>query len=115
AGMEPDAPAARPEPRIGAGIDFSDPHSPLAPFYLRTPHVVAVAAVLAVFVFGTRVPLWHTDVWGHVKYGEWMVQNRAIPDRAPGCSGCSSSTCRTSPSSARRCTANSSSRCYSSR
>ena len=29
----------------GAGIDFSDPNSPLAPFYLRTSHLLALAVL----------------------------------------------------------------------
>jgi hypothetical protein len=70
---------------IGAGIDFTDPNSPLARFYLRTAHVLAVAVVGVVFVLVSHVHLWHTDVWGHVRYGQWMVEHRAIPDREPFC------------------------------
>jgi hypothetical protein len=78
--------ATEPEPvSVGAGIDFTDPNSPLAPFYLRTTHILAIAILGAVFVFVSHVPLWHTDVWGHVRYGQWMVENRAIPDREPFC------------------------------
>jgi hypothetical protein len=82
----PPAPSTEPEPApVGAGIDFSDPNSPLAPYYLRTVHLVAIAILGAAFVYVSHVPLWHTDVWGHVKYGEWMVEHRAIPDREPFC------------------------------
>lgn len=70
---------------IGAGIDFSDPNSPLAPFYFRTTHILAVALLGFVFVFVSNLKLWHTDVWGHVRYGQWMVEHRAIPDREPFC------------------------------
>ena len=69
--------------RVGAGFDFTDPDAPLARFYLRTPHVVAVAAVAAVFAAAALFPLWHTDVWGHLKYGRWMVEHGRIPDREP--------------------------------
>ncbi|WP_145244466.1 hypothetical protein [Urbifossiella limnaea] len=68
---------------VGAGFDFSDPDSPLARFYLRTSHVVAVAAIAAVFAAAALFPLWHTDVWGHLKYGQWMVEHGRIPDREP--------------------------------
>jgi len=78
-------PKADEEPAIGAGIDFSDPNSPLAPFYFRTTHIIAIAILGAVFVFVSNLPLWHTDVWGHVRYGQWMVEHRAIPDREPFC------------------------------
>ncbi len=70
---------------VGAGIDFTDPNSPLAPFYLQTSHVIAVAILMLLFVVNTAFPLWHTDVWGHVRYGQWMVENQAIPDREPFC------------------------------
>jgi len=79
-----DAPAAVP-PALGAGIDFTDPNSPLAPFYLRTVHLVAIGFVGFLFVVASVVPLWHTDVWGHARYGQWMVEHRAIPEREPFC------------------------------
>lgn len=90
--MTPDPPPQDPEPApltpyeggtLGAGIDWSDPNSPLAPFYLT------VAGVLCVFVLGLAVflmsvfPLWHTDFWAHLKYGEWISAERKLPDREP--------------------------------
>jgi hypothetical protein len=73
-------------PRVGAGIDFSDPNSPLARYYLRTSQILAVGFLGALFSFTTTiVPLWHTDVWGHVKYGQWMIANGRIPDRELFC------------------------------
>ena len=76
------APAAA-LPRVGAGFDFSDPDGPFARFYLRPVHVVAAAFVALIFVVASYFPLWHTDVWGHLKYGQWMLSHRAIPDREP--------------------------------
>lgn len=81
---EPTQPDPSREPTdVGAGFDFADPNSPLAPFYLRTVHVLAVAFLALLFVVNTAFPLWHTDVWAHVRYGQWMVEHRAIPDREP--------------------------------
>ncbi len=81
---QPPTPTTEPAPmRVGSGIDFSDPNSPLAPFYFRTIHIVAAAVIVIVFVLCSFFPLWHTDVWGHLKYGEWMIQNGRIPDREP--------------------------------
>src|SRR4051812_47732423 len=37
--------------QIGAGIDFADPNSPLAPYYLRTSDVLAVGLLAALFFF----------------------------------------------------------------
>jgi hypothetical protein len=69
----------------GAGFDFADPNSPLAPYYLKTVHLLAIAFLGVVFVLATHFPLWHTDVWGHMKYGQWMVEHGRIPDREPFC------------------------------
>src|SRR6185312_1877692 len=70
--------------QVGAGIDFSDPNSALAPFYLRASHIAAIAFLaLVFFFFGIATQLAHTDVWGHLKYGQWIVENRALPDREP--------------------------------
>lgn len=70
---------------VGAGIDFFDPNSPLAAYYTR-PITVGLVAFLVVILFvSCAFPLWHTDVWGHVRYGQWMVENRAIPDGEPFC------------------------------
>jgi hypothetical protein len=68
--------------QVGAGIDFSDPNSPLAPFYLCASHLIVVAFLaLVFFFFGVATQLAHTDIWGHLKYGEWIVHHRALPDR----------------------------------
>jgi hypothetical protein len=85
--MTPPDPAAlrasEPEPVLGAGFNFTDPRSPLAPYYLRTSHLVAVGMLGLLFVFLSAVPLWHTDVWGHLKFGQWMVEHDRLPDREP--------------------------------
>lgn len=80
-----DATAPAEDITIGAGIDFSDPNSPLAPFYLKTVHIVAIAFLGLIFIVSSVFPLWHTDVWGHIRYGQWMVENRAIPEGEPFC------------------------------
>jgi hypothetical protein len=67
---------------IGAGFDFSDPNSPLAPYYCGLSHIGAVAFLAFVFLFfGVLTPLAHTDIWGHLKYGEWIVKHHSLPDR----------------------------------
>jgi hypothetical protein len=92
--MNPDSqpqPPSRDEPpnnpyyegQLGAGIDWSDPNSPLAPYYMTRGGLVAVGVLgLALFILSI-LPLWHTDFWVHLKYGEWIVANRALPDREP--------------------------------
>ncbi len=63
--------------QIGAGIDFTDPNSPLAPYYLRATDVAAAAFLTMVFSLITlSIPLYHTDIWAHLRFGEEIVQGR---------------------------------------
>jgi hypothetical protein len=70
---------------LGAGIDFTDPTSPLARYYFRASHVIAAALLGLIFVFFSYVPLWHTDIWGHLTFGRWIVEHGRLPDREPFC------------------------------
>lgn len=38
-----------------------------------------------VFIYLSFVPLWHTDVWAHAKYGEWYWTHKATPPVEPLC------------------------------
>ncbi len=59
----PENPAEAEPTRIGAGINFSDPHSPLAPCYLKTSQVIAVALLAFVFFsFGVLTQLTQTTI-----------------------------------------------------
>jgi hypothetical protein len=69
------------EVQLGAGFDFSDPNSRLARFYSRTGHIIAAVFIAAVFVFMTYVRVWHTDVWAHLRFGEYMATTRQLPER----------------------------------
>jgi hypothetical protein len=76
------APEAEDSP-LGAGLNLTDPNSPLAPYYCRGSHVAAAALLGLVFLFFSYVPLWHTDIWGHLKFGKWMVEHGRLPAREP--------------------------------
>jgi hypothetical protein len=66
---------------LGAGIDWADPKSPLARYYCRLGDAVALLALGLFFVVFTHlVPVWHTDVWAHLRFGEYIVQNRRLPE-----------------------------------
>jgi hypothetical protein len=41
------------------------------------------AALSALFILASFLPLWHTDVWGHLSYGRWIVQNQSVPETEP--------------------------------
>lgn len=69
----------------GAGIDWTDPTLPVAPLYMTTGGVIGVTLLGVLFIFLCTIPLWHTDFWAHLKYGEWIVANRTLPDHEPLC------------------------------
>jgi hypothetical protein len=99
-GEPPDEPKAEPVPAapppparaegaeeelivVGAGLDLSDPNSPLAPLYLRTSHVVLAGLLAAFFAAFTHFPVHHTDVWAHLRFGQEIVRHRALPRHEP--------------------------------
>jgi hypothetical protein len=83
-GPPDEGPEAEPDQApLGAGIDFTDPNSPLAPSYLRAGHVAAVGLLALVFVAASVVPLWHPGVWADLKVGERIVAGRALPEHEP--------------------------------
>lgn len=64
---------------VGAGIDFTDPNSPLARYYLRNSHVALAIALTMIFVIVGHMRLWHTDVWAHAAYGRYIVEHLRLP------------------------------------
>lgn len=52
-------------------------------FALGLPHVFAAAVFAAWFLYMNFMPLFHTDLWGHVSYGEWMLAHRELPQEDP--------------------------------
>ncbi|MDW8266099.1 MAG: hypothetical protein RMJ52_12300 [Gemmataceae bacterium] len=70
-------------PQLGAGIDFTDPNSPLAPWYFQTSHVCAGLLLLCVGLFAALFPVWHTDIWAHMKFGEWIWTHGRLPSHEP--------------------------------
>jgi hypothetical protein len=79
------SPAMSAERPLGAGLDFTDPASPLARYYARGSHVAAAALLGLVFLVVSRIPLWHTDIWGHLAYGRWIVNHGGLPASEPLC------------------------------
>lgn len=48
-----------------------------------SPVVVTVGVLVAVFLLINHSPLWHTDIWGHLRFGQWHVEHGRWPDREP--------------------------------
>jgi hypothetical protein len=56
------------------------PEEPSPPWYLfRSSDVLAAALLAATFLLLSYWPLWHSDIWGHLKFGQWIVQHRELP------------------------------------
>src|SRR5207245_772936 len=43
------------------------------------------AVLCVIFVILNYAPLWHTDIWGHLKFGRWIVEHGELPARDPFC------------------------------
>ncbi len=50
---------------------------------LHWQHVLLCGALAAFFVYLSYVPLFHTDIWCHVHYGQWIVEHGALPQEDP--------------------------------
>ncbi len=45
--------------------------------------IPVVAAFAAFYAYLSYMPLFYTDIWGHVSYGKWMLEHRALPTEDP--------------------------------
>jgi len=45
--------------------------------------IPVVTACAAFFTYLNYIPLFYTDIWGHVGYGKWMLEHRALPTEDP--------------------------------
>lgn len=45
--------------------------------------ILVSSTLLVLFVMVNRLPLWHTDIWAHLKYGSWMIDNHGFPAQEP--------------------------------
>ena len=46
-------------------------------------HFVAAVGVALFFMYHNYLHLFHTDLWGHVAYGEWILQHHRLPTEEP--------------------------------
>lgn len=75
--------ATRPTPP--AESDAAGPLAPLldARWALGWRHVAACSWFCALFLYFSYIPLFHSDLWGHVHYGKWMLEHRTLVDQDP--------------------------------
>jgi hypothetical protein len=57
--------------------------SSLGPYFLQSSHVIAAALLAAAFFLLSHRSLWYSDIWGHLKFGQWIVQHRQLPAQEP--------------------------------
>lgn len=50
---------------------------------LRPRHLAACVWFSAFFLYLSYIPLFHSDLWGHVYYGRWILEHRAVPTADP--------------------------------
>lgn len=50
---------------------------------LRWSHVVLATCLAAMFLYFNYMPLYHTDIWGHVHWGQWILENGTLPVEDP--------------------------------
>ncbi|MCA9245657.1 MAG: hypothetical protein KDA42_01050 [Planctomycetales bacterium] len=50
---------------------------------LSAEHLLVVIVWGALFLFLSYLPLRATDIWGHVAYGDWILQHRSLPAEDP--------------------------------
>ena len=55
------------------------------PMWFRTPrHACGFALVISVaYWFFSILPIWHTDVWGHLSYGRFIWNAKSLPATEP--------------------------------
>ncbi|WLD14137.1 hypothetical protein [Planctellipticum variicoloris] len=54
-----------------------------ARFAVSLKHLLAVLWFSAFYLYYAFIPIHHTDIWGHIAYGEWMLSHRALPAEDP--------------------------------
>ena len=81
-------PAKTPQPSIPDGNPELPDASVLedrTPEWIRTSPTSALFMLLigVVFILMANRPLWHTDLWDHLNYGQNIIQTGAVPDTEP--------------------------------
>lgn len=86
-----------PSDALPTALNASTPHAPDAPLahagmledhfpehWRVSGAVPLLTLVLAIiFVVLSYLPVWHTDVWGHLSYGRWIAETGRVPSTEP--------------------------------
>lgn len=73
-----------------AAIKPAVPPQAVTPPTIATAHwgcsaqqVLVIAGFCLLFLYHNYLPLFHSDLWGHVAYGDWIIQQRQLPQEDP--------------------------------
>ena len=83
AGSQDIEPVAQPVPPV-SGPDVTKLED-RTPDWLRMPRSTAgwTALLGSVYLLLSYLPLYHTDLWGHLAYGRWIWENGRLPVTEP--------------------------------
>jgi hypothetical protein len=46
-------------------------------------HLLVITGFALLFMHHNYLPLFHSDIWGHIAYGNWILDHRALPVEEP--------------------------------
>lgn len=69
-------------PLVRSASPASEPSSP-AIRGASAIQTLVIAGFCVLFLYHNYLPLFHSDLWGHVSYGEWMLEHRQLPQEDP--------------------------------
>lgn len=80
-----------PETRLASSTVSPAPFADASLLEDKVPKHLQASGMTAGFALGLGLlfvalsfrPLWHTDIWGHLAYGRWIVTNRSVPATEP--------------------------------
>ncbi|MDX1969572.1 MAG: hypothetical protein SFV23_20525 [Planctomycetaceae bacterium] len=58
-------------------------HVVSAKWGMAAPQVFVVAGFCLFFLYHNYLPLFHSDLWGHVAYGDWILTHGRLPQEDP--------------------------------
>ena len=79
------------EPVVASQYVNEDGQPNVALLQDRTPQWMRASAAVAgltsllglIFLVLSYLPLWYTDLWGHLSYGQWIAMTKAVPATEP--------------------------------
>jgi hypothetical protein len=79
---------------VASDVASSDADFPTAESFVASPllssqwaltpfHLTLVLLFCVLFMYHNYIPLFHSDLWGHVAYGDWILKHGRLPTEEP--------------------------------